>query len=191
MHEAGRVKVKNYIFSHTNRYVIIKMRYGLWVIKMDMLLSFKMSSYVTLFLVKPFPHGLWLFALCRNWVNSASKKICNDGFYVWIYTVSVVFFHFAGYFLFQTISCSVCLGLPRPSLIANELSVDDLKKIACFFLFFRKCWMCCTVTLIFWFFHERVSSLLNFCSVYVLQWYSHPGSVICLFWDSSSTENLK
>ena len=93
---------------------------------------------------------------------------------------------------------------PRPSLIANELSVDDLKKIECFFryLFFRIRWMCCTVTLVFWFFRKRVSSLLNVCSVYVLQWYSHPGSVICLLWSflavlaenrqySSSTENLK
>ena len=40
--------------------------------------------------VKPFPHRLWFFAFCRNWLASARAKFCNTGFYAWVYFVVAV-----------------------------------------------------------------------------------------------------
>ena len=88
----------------------------------------KMDNSVTLFLVKPFRHGLWFFALCKNGLKWSKQEDLQCWFlYANIYCSSE--FH-----LVNLILKSVCRNqnhwrnfiVPRLCQIVNELSVDEL-----------------------------------------------------------------
>ena len=52
--------------------------------------NYKIGNSVTLFLVNPFPHGLWFFMFCRNQVSACWAEFSILGFCVRTSSVTVV-----------------------------------------------------------------------------------------------------